>query len=61
MTVADLKKILDSMPENMEIVVNVRKSDLDWIITNASIVANEDDSRIVVLNCGTFEDPSEES
>jgi len=54
MTVADLKKILDSMPNDAKVIVNVRKVDADWIITDTLVSSKNDGTKVVYLDCNNF-------
>lgn len=59
MTVADLKKILDTMPADANIIINVRKIDADWTVTDSCVMTKSDGSKVVYLNCNDFSTPSD--
>lgn len=51
MTVADLKKILDTMPNDAPIVINVDNVDADWTVTDSGVMTKKDGSIMAYLTC----------
>ena len=51
MTVADLKKILDTMPNDAPIIINVDNVDADWTVTDSGVMTKKDGSKVAYLTC----------
>jgi hypothetical protein len=60
MTVADLKKMLETMPEDSKIVIQFDNSDVDWTVTYSGTLAEASDETTSFLYCGSWEDPEDE-
>ena len=55
MTVADMKKMLDAMPSDAKIIINVNKVDANWIVTDSGVMTSKDGDKVAWLHCDKYD------